>query len=158
MRKITEKRKRLLSALLAAALACLSACGNSAGTAGGSSQGEGGQAEPGYQGPLYRLSFTKMTDRLPEFQDFTSSCVNLFSVNQYYGIELLTHFAQEDTIGIGTYQYCDGDYNYLSVGEDRKFLAYHDGYRMFLWMPTNTINREGWAIEVYDQKHHGGPV
>ena len=151
MRKITEKRKRLLSALLAAALACLSACGNSAGTAGGSSQGEDGQAEPGYQGPLYRLSFTKMTDRLPEFQDFTSSCVNLFSVNQYYGIELMTHFAQEDTIGIGTYQYCDGDYNYLSVGEDRKFLAYHDGYRMFLWMPTNTINREGWAIEVYDQ-------
>ena len=55
MRKITEKRKRLLSALLAAALACLSACGNSAGTSGGSSQGEDGQAEPGYQGPLYRL-------------------------------------------------------------------------------------------------------
>ena len=151
MRKITAKRKRLLSALLAAALACLSACGNSAGTAGGSSQGEGGQAEPGYQGPLYQISFTKVTDRLPEFQDFTDSCVNLFSVNQYYGIELMTHFTQNDTIGIGTFQYCDGDFNYLPVGEDRDFLAYHDGYQMFLWMPTNTINREGWAIEVYDQ-------
>lgn len=151
MRKITAKRKRLLSALLAAALACLSACGNSAGTAGGSSQGEGGQAEPGYQGPLYQISFTKVTDRLPEFQDFTDSCVNLFSVNQYYGIELMTHFTQNDTIGIGTFQYCDGDYNYLPVGENRDFLAYHDGYRMFLWMPTNTIDREGWAIEVYDQ-------
>ena len=150
-RKITKSKKRLLSALLAAALACLSDCGNSAGTAGGSSQGEGGQAEPGYQGPLYQISFTKVTDRLPEFQDFTDSCVNLFAVNQYYGIELMTHFTRNDTIGIGTFQYCDGDFNYLPVGEDRDFLACHDGYRMFLWMPTNTINREGWAIEVYDK-------
>ena len=100
---------------------------------------------------MYEISVTPIRQILPQFESLSRSYSGRNGSNQYSGIELLTDFARDNTIGIGTFTYCDGDLNYLPLGENRDFLGYRDGYRLFLWMPTNTVSMDGWAVELYDQ-------
>ena len=150
-----NRKKQLLSVFLGAAMLCCTACNSQGQTAASgtpqSISSTQNTAVSQYDGPLYELSFTNINDILPEFMSFYRSNVDSTANGEYYGIEFMTNFTLEDTITIGPHTYCDANLNFLPVGENRSFLDYYNGYRMFLWMNPDGEIRDGWALEVYDK-------
>lgn len=150
MSNCSMNKKRMLAGLLAG-MVCLSGCGSQPAATGSSGPAESEPEQVSqYKGPLYELSFTKLTDLLPQFQEFSrSNSVGGFN-SDYCSIEYMTHFAQDNTINIGSYQYCDADFNSLPVEGSSSFLAYHDGYRMFR-RGTYDDSQDGGVVDVYDK-------
>lgn len=147
-------KKNVLSLFLSLGMLCCAACSNQkdlvANTISQDENSIQNTVTSQYDGPLYEISFTKMTDILPEFQYFYRSRTYSFS-SKYYAIELMTNFSKENTIPIGVHEYCDANFNLLPMDKNHLFLDYYNGYRIFLWENPDGEFGNGWALEVYDK-------